>query len=220
MKFETGNFKFRRRRAKAQVEGLNGIIFAETEFFDRTMRHIEQRREICIIAIAEQQAVSRHEPDELRKTLLDGVEIFKNVRVIEFQIVDDGNFRQVMDELAALVEKRRVVFVALDDEPLAVRETRALRKIIRDAADEKTRIQTVVLENPRQQRSRRGLAVRSRNNNRTFTANKKFLQQFRQRAVTQFVVETKFRFGIATRNSVANDNQIRLVRKIFFVVAV
>ena len=31
--------------------------------------------------------------------------------MVEFQIVDDSNFRQVMNELAALVEKRRVVFV-------------------------------------------------------------------------------------------------------------
>ena len=60
---------------------------------------------------------------------LDRGEIFKNVRVIEFQVVDDRDLRQVMDELAALVEKRGVIFVALDDEPFAVREARALAKL-------------------------------------------------------------------------------------------
>ena len=40
MKFETGNFKFSCRRPKPQIESLNGIIFAETEFFHRTMRDI------------------------------------------------------------------------------------------------------------------------------------------------------------------------------------
>src|ERR1700722_3299433 len=133
----------------------------------------------------------------MREGFFYRVEIFKNVRVVEFEIVDDGDFRQIVDELAALVEKRRVVFVALDDEPFAVREPRALRKIVRDAADEKTWVKSVVLEHPREQRSRRCLAVRSRNNNRAFSANEKFLQQFRQRAVTQFVVENKFRFRIA-----------------------
>ena len=81
--------------------------------------------------------------------------------MVEFEVVDDGDFRQVMDELAALVEKGRVVFVALDDEPFAVGEPRALAEIVRDAADEIARIQAVVLENPRQQRSRGGLAVRA-----------------------------------------------------------
>ena len=67
---------------------------------------------------------------------LDRREVFKNVRVIELEVVDDGDLRQVMDELAALVEERRVVFVAFDDEPFAVREARALAEIVRDAADE------------------------------------------------------------------------------------
>jgi len=51
----------------------------------------------------------------MREGFLDRVQIFKNIRVIEFQVIDDRNFRQVMDELAALVEKRCVVFITLDD---------------------------------------------------------------------------------------------------------
>ena len=92
------------------------------------MRDVQQRREVRVVAVAEQQAVARHEPDEMRKGFFDRGEIFKNIRVVEFEVVDDGDFRLVMDELAALVEKRGVVFVALDDEPFAVREPRALPK--------------------------------------------------------------------------------------------
>ena len=128
VKLEAGNFKLRRRRAETQVERMHGVVSAEAETFHRAMRHVQQRREIRVIAIAEQQAVARHQPDEMRKRFLHRVEIFKNVRVVEFQVVDDGDFRLVMDELAALVEKRGVVFVALDDEPFAVREPRALAK--------------------------------------------------------------------------------------------
>ena len=86
---------------------------------DGAISHVEQRRKIRVVAVAEQQAVARNQPDEMRERFFDRVQIFKNVRVIEFEVVDDGDFRQVMDELAPLVEKRRVVFVALDDEPLA-----------------------------------------------------------------------------------------------------
>src|SRR5690242_16048760 len=100
MKFETWNFKFRRRRSEPQIKSLHRVVRAKTKTLHRTMRNVQQRRKICVIAVAEQQAISRHEPDELRKTFFDGVEIFKNVRVVKFQIVDDRDFRQVMDELA------------------------------------------------------------------------------------------------------------------------
>src|SRR5271154_5764475 len=144
MKFETRNLKFCRRRAKAQIKRLDRIIFAEAEFFYRAMRYVQQRREILFVAVAEQQTISRNQADEMREGFFDGFEIFKNVRVVEFEIVDDGDFRLVMDELAALVEKRRVVFITLDDEPFAVRESRALAEIVRNAADEKTRVQSAV----------------------------------------------------------------------------
>src|ERR1700722_12540763 len=42
VKLEARNFKLRRRRAKTQIESTNGIIFAEAEFFDRTMRDVQK----------------------------------------------------------------------------------------------------------------------------------------------------------------------------------
>ena len=46
----------------------------------------------------------------------DRRQIGEDVRMIELKIVEDGRARVVVDELAALVEKRRVVFVGLDHE--------------------------------------------------------------------------------------------------------
>ncbi len=83
------------------------------------MRHLEQRREVRVVAVAQQQAVARDDPDEMRERFFDGVQVVKNIRVIEFEVVDDADLRLVMDELAALVEKRGVVFVTLDDEPFS-----------------------------------------------------------------------------------------------------
>ena len=115
------------------------------------MSDVEQRREVRVVAIGQEHAVTRHEPDEMFERSLDGREIFKNIRVVEFQVIEDRHFRQVMNKLAALVEKGGVVFVPLDDEPFAVRKTRALAEIVRDAADEETGIKAVVLEDPGEQ---------------------------------------------------------------------
>ena len=65
MKFEAGDFKFGRRRTVAEVEGLNRIVFAEAEALDGAMRDAEQRCEVRVVAVAEQKAVARDEPDEL-----------------------------------------------------------------------------------------------------------------------------------------------------------
>src|SRR5690349_10693561 len=108
-----------------------------------------------------------------------------------------------MNEFAALVKKGGVIFVAFNDEPWTVREPRALAEIVRNAANEITGVQSVVLEDPRQQRCRRGLAMRARDHNRTLAPNEKFLEQFRQRTVTQFVIEHEFGFRIAARDGVA-----------------
>src|SRR5437773_460607 len=147
-------------------------------------------------------------------------EVGDNVRVIELDIADDGALRQVMNELAALVEKRRVVFIPLDDEPLAVREPRALRQIVREAADEVTRIQPVMLEHPGQQTRGRGLAVRARDDDGAFAANEKLAQQIRQRTKPQLVVETELRLRIAARNGVADDDEVGFVREIALAVTV
>ena len=66
-----------------------------------------------------------------------------------------------MDKLAALVEKRGVIFIAFDNEPFAIGEARALREIVRDAADEVARVQAIVFEDPGEQRGGGGLSVRA-----------------------------------------------------------
>ena len=214
VEFEAGNLKFGGRRAVAEVKGADSCCFRpDRNRLHRAMRHVQQRRKVRVVAVAQQQAVARNQPDEMREGFFDRVQIFKNVRVIEFEVVDDGDFRQVMDELAALVEKRRVVFVALDDEPFAVGEPRALAEIVRNAADEIARIQPIVLEHPRQQRSRGGFAMRAGDDDGAFAANEKFLEQLRQRAITQFVIEHELGFRVAAGNRVADDHEVGFMRK-------
>src|SRR5260221_1010783 len=116
----------------------------------------------------------------MREGFFEWVEIFKNVRVVKLQVVNDGDFRLVVDELAALVKKCGVIFVALDDEPFAVREPRALAEVRRDAADEKTRVQAAMFKHPREQRGGGGFAMRAADDERAFAADEEFRQQRRQ----------------------------------------
>ena len=48
---------------------------------------------------------------------------------------------------------------------------------------------------------------------------KKFLEQFGQRAITHFVIQDRLHLGVAAREGVADDHQVRLVGKIGFGVA-
>ena len=97
------------------------------------------------------------------KLLLDGLEIVVDIGVIELEVVEDQRASAVVDELGALVEERRIVFVGLDDEmPGAGRKAGAGRKIARHAADQESGLETGVFEDPRQHARGRGLAVSSR----------------------------------------------------------
>jgi hypothetical protein len=51
---------------------------------------------------------------QMVELLLDGIQVIENIGVVEFQIVEDGGARRVMDELGALVEEGGVVFVGFD----------------------------------------------------------------------------------------------------------
>src|SRR5256885_4502251 len=135
MKFEARYLEFCGRRPIPDVEGLHRIGFAQTKTLHRTMRHIQQRCEIGIIPIAEQQSIARNQPNEMFERGVDRFEAVKNIRMIEFDIVDDRDFWQVMNELAPLIEESRIVLIAFNDEPLALGEPRALTEVVWDAAN-------------------------------------------------------------------------------------
>src|ERR1041385_3707904 len=110
MKLEARNFKLRCCWTEANVECLHGVVCSEAKAFDGAVRHVEERGEIWIVTIAEQKAIARDEADEVRESFFDCVQVFKNIRVIKFEVVDDRDFRLVMNELAAFVEECSVVF--------------------------------------------------------------------------------------------------------------
>ena len=77
-----------------------------------------------------------------------------------------------------------------------------------------------MLEDPRQQRSRRSFAVGAADDKRAFAADEIFLEQFRQRAVAQLALQHRLRLRVAARNGVADDDEVGLVREIALAVTV
>ena len=73
------------------LESGGGVFRAETEPFHGTMRHVQQGRDVRVIAVGQQLTVARDQVDEPLERGLDGRQIFKNIRVVELQIVDDRN---------------------------------------------------------------------------------------------------------------------------------
>ena len=112
-----------------------------------------------LLAIGNDQAVARYRAHQMMKLRFDGREVGKDVCMVEFEIVQNRRARTVVNELGALVKKRRIVFVRLDHEESGVGHACGNAKIKRHPADEKARVEACAFENPRQHRTGCGLAM-------------------------------------------------------------
>ncbi len=111
------------------------------------MLDAEQRPQIAFVSVGEQQSVSGNDIDQASKRSLNGRQIFKNISVIELQVIYDHDFRKVVDELAPLIKKCGVIFVPFNDEPFRISKSRTLAQIIGNAPDQKTWFQSPLCSN-------------------------------------------------------------------------
>ena len=82
----------------------------------------------------------RHEIHETAELQRDGSEIGIDIRVVEFKRGEDQFVGMVVQEFRSLVEKRRVVFIAFDDEFFPAAEAvAAVAEIRRHAANQEVR---------------------------------------------------------------------------------
>ena len=95
-------------------------------------------RQVGVGGVHDQPPVARHAAQQLVELPLDGGQVRVDVRVVEFEVVQDRRARPVVQELGALVEKRRVVLVRLDHERPAA-QARRDAEVLRHAADQKAR---------------------------------------------------------------------------------
>jgi hypothetical protein len=83
------------------------------------------------------QAGSWNDINEPAKRDLESVQIFVNIRMIEFDVLQQHNPRKVVQKLRAFVEEGGVVFITFDNEIRSIRELKAFAEILSDAAHKK-----------------------------------------------------------------------------------
>src|SRR5882724_3705722 len=102
----------------------------------------------CTVPTNDQLSGARHQIHQTTKREFHGVEIFVDVGVIEFDVVDDRDLRQVVHELRTFIEVSGVVFVAFDDEVITAGDAKTHAKVLHDPADEKRRIHACLIDHP------------------------------------------------------------------------
>ena len=87
-------------------------------------------------------------------------------------------------------------------------EMEAGAEIFGDAADQKRRVESGGVEDPRQHGGRRGLAVSSGDDQHFFAAQEFVVQQLRKRAERDALVEDVLQFYVAAGHGIADDDQV------------
>ena len=141
--------------------------------------------------------------------------------MIKFDVRQNQRIRKVMKKLRPFVKKRRVVFVAFNDERARGPQLKAGRKILRHPADQKRRLPFGIplrrnLVNPGQHAGRCRLSMRTGNHQRFAPGEKFFVNQRRHGGEPNALVKHALHFRITARQGIANHHQVRCRRKICF----
>jgi hypothetical protein len=139
---------------------------------------------------------------------LDGAEVREDVRVVVFEVEQHRRARAVPDELGALVEKRGVVLVGLDDEERRGSRARGHAEIARDAADQEPRVEPRVLEDPGEHRGGGALAVGAGHRHHPFLAQHVLREPLRPGHVRQPAIEHRLDHRLAARERIADHVQV------------
>ena len=161
-------------------------------------------------AIRNDETVARNDPHQMMKLRLDGGQVGKDIGVVELEIVENRRARVVVDELGALVEEGGVVLVGLDHEESRCREPRRYAEVLGYAADEKSRLETAVLQQPGEHGGGGGLAVRAGHGQHPLVPQHVLVQPLRAGDIGQVAIEDRLHQRVAARDDVADDEQIGL----------
>ena len=161
----------------------------------------------------------RHGANEVMELALDRGQVIEDVGVVELEVVQQRRAWPVVNELAALVEERGVVFVGFDDEGLALAQARRHAEVQRHAADQKARLQPAALEDPREHRGRRRLAMRAGHGEHMAVLQHVLGEPLRAARVRDASIEDRLDQRVAAGDDVADDEQIGFQRELRRVVA-
>jgi hypothetical protein len=130
-----------------------------------------------------------------------------------------SNSREVMHELAALVEEGRVVLVGLDDEEARTARPRGGTELGRHAADEEAGREPRMLEDPRQHRRDGRLAVRAGHRQNPSPPQQVLADPLRARTEASPRLEDRLHERVAAADDVPDHVQVRRERELVGAVA-
>src|SRR5215469_7821294 len=108
--------EFRSRTRVIDLSDAVGAGFAKADGENPGGSARDDIQTIWIVSVYEDRSSAWHNVDEASKAKFDLFKIREDVSVIELDIVDYHCFRQVVEELRALIEERRIVFVSFNQE--------------------------------------------------------------------------------------------------------
>ena len=82
--------------------------------------HVQHALQALFICIDHQSTTGGDGAHKMVELPLDSVQVVKNICVVEFEVVQNRGAGAVMDEFAALIKKRGVVFVGFNDKRRAL----------------------------------------------------------------------------------------------------
>ncbi len=166
-------------------------------------------RQIDIGLGVNHQAIAGHRTHHMVELFLDGLDVFENIGVVVFKIVEDQGPRQVMDKLGTLVEKGGIVFVRLDHKKRLFAQPRGDRKVLGNPANQVTGCQPRLLQYPGHHGGGGGFAVGAGHRNHPTPLQHVITQPLGAGGVGQPPVQHVFHRRIAPGQGIADDHQIR-----------
>src|SRR5262245_11991490 len=215
------NLEAGHRSGRLDVVRLPVDIISGAERLDARAGGVGEAAGAGTVGADDQQTAARHQIREPAESQHDGVEVRIDVRVVELDVVDHRDVRQVLEELRRLVEEGAVVFVAFDHEVTALADTiarTALAQISCDAADQHARIDAAVCEQPPGQRRRGGLAVGPGHDDRARAPQEVLANRLGQRTVPDFPIQHLLELRVAARDRVADHDQIEIAGDVLRLV--
>src|SRR6266498_2186632 len=98
--------------------------------------------------------------------------------MVKFDIVYNRDLRQIVHKLGTLIEIGSVILVAFDDEVLTVSNAKTNAEVLRHAANQESRVQTTMIQQPGSDTCSCSLTVCAGNNERAAAANEFFFYDF------------------------------------------
>ena len=143
------------------------------------------------------------------KLALDLLEIVEDVRVVEFQVVEDDRTWPVVDELGAFVEEGGVVLVRLHHEEGGGTQASRNAEVQRHPADQESRVEPRVCEHPGEHARGGGLAMGAGHAQYPTPPQQVGLEPFGAGTVGQTLIQHVFDCRDAAAHSVADDHHVR-----------